>query len=103
MLSIAKTELESAKKEHIALRTEINTLDYNQRENLSCCLTTSLDHIKRINEDLLKINQSDECECTQLKQQIAQLYQEKNKIQQCALQLNNKIENIESHVGYDNN
>lgn len=96
-----KKELEDANKSRIALKTECNTLDYSQRESLNCCLTTCLDQIKKMNEELLKIAQSDDCDCSQLKSQIALLYQEKIKIQQCAIQLNSKVEHLESHVGFE--
>ncbi len=76
-------------------------MDYNQRETLNCCLTTSLDQIKKLNQELLKIAQSDDCECSKLKQQINQVYQEKIKIQQCIIGLNSKVEQLESHVGFE--
>ena len=101
MYAQSKKELEEANKSRIALKTECSTLDYNQREALNCTLTTCLDQIKKMNEELFKIAQDDDCECSQLKAQIALLYQEKIKIQQCEIQLNSRVENLESHVGFE--
>ena len=101
MIGVAKAELEKAKKSYNELKTECNMLDYGVRESLNCGLTTCLDMIKKMNGELLKGSQEDECECNLIKQQISLLYQEKIKIQQCAIQLNSHVEMIEAHVGFE--
>ena len=97
----AKIILEECKKQIAALHTECNMLDYNQKESLNNCMTTSMNHIKRLDDDLTKISQQDACDCSQLKQQVALLYQDKIKIQTITNQLNTKTKNIESHVGLE--
>ena len=96
-----KIDLEEVKKQSTTLRTECNMLDYNQKESLSNCMTTCMNHIKKLDEDLIKITQEDACECTQLKQQVAFLYQEKIKIQTLTNQLNTKTQGIERHTGFE--
>ena len=97
----AKSLLEECKKQVAALHTECNMLDHNQKESLNNCLTTSMNHIKRLDDDLTKILRQDACDCTQLKQQVALLNQDKIKIQTLTNQLNTKTKKVESHVGLE--
>ena len=83
------------------LRSECATLEHHQTEGTNEILKIVLEEIANLEKDFRKLQSYDVSEMNFLKQQATQLQQEKMKIQQSAMLLDNKVANIEGDVGYE--
>jgi lantibiotic modifying enzyme len=93
--------LNESKKEVQLLRSEFMTLEHKNKEVVNETLKELLEDIVNVEKDFRKLVQMDNNEIVFLKQQIAQLNQEKTKIQQNSIILGTRIANVENEVGFE--
>lgn len=77
------------------------TLEHKNKEVVNETLKELLEDIVNVEKDFRKLVQMDNNEIVFLKQQIAQLNQEKTKIQQNSIILGTRIANVENEVGFE--
>lgn len=93
--------MNESKKEVQLLRSEFMTLEHKNKEVVNETLKELLEDIVNVEKDFRKLVQMDNNEIVFLKQQIAQLNQEKTKIQQNSIILGTRIANVENEVGFE--
>merc|ERR1719454_840305 len=91
--------LNDNKKEVQLLRSECATLEHHATEATNDVLKEIIEDIANLEKDYLKTQASDINECNFLKQQTAQLIQEKINLQQAAIALDTRISTLEGDVG----
>ena len=89
------------KKDSQLLRSECATLEHQSTECLNDILKEILEDINNLEKDFRKLQQSDLNEVSFLKQQCVQLQQEKMRLQQNTIMVDNRVTNIEGEVGYE--
>ena len=89
------------KKDSQLLRSECATLEHQSTECLNDILKEILEDINNLEKDFRKLQQNDLNEVAFLKQQAAQLQQEKMRLQQNTIMVDNRVTNIEGEVGYE--
>ena len=89
------------KKEAQLLRSECATFEHKLTENTNDILKEILEDVTNLEKDFRKLQALDLNEMTFLKQQQNQLQQEKLKLQQACVLLENRIANTEGDVGYE--
>ena len=89
------------KKDSQLLRSECATLEHQSTECLNDILKEILEDINNLEKDFRKLQQSDLNETAFLKQQAVQLQQEKMRLQQNTIMVDNRVTNIEGEVGYE--
>ena len=94
---ICPTRLRDAVKGIINKRHSFEAL----RECLNDILKEILEDINNLEKDFRKLQQNDLNEVAFLKQQAGQLQQEKMRLQQNTIMVDNRVTNIEGEVGYE--
>ena len=93
--------LNENKKDSQLLRSECATLEHQSTECLNDILKEILEDINNLEKDFRKIQQQDLNEVQFLKQQAGQLQQEKMRLQQNTIMVDNRVTGVESEVGYE--
>ena len=93
--------LNDNKKEVQLLRSECATLEHHATETTNDILKEIIEDIANLEKDYLKLQQVDINEVNFLKQQTAQLVQERIALQQNAIALDTRIATIEGDVGFE--
>ena len=93
--------LNDNKKDSQLLRSECATLEHQSTECLNDILKEILEDVNNLEKDFRKLQQSDLNEISFLKQQAVQLQQEKMRLQQNTIMVDNRVTNVEGEVGYE--
>ena len=83
------------------LRNECATLEHHCTETTNDILKEIIEDIVNLEKDLRKLQAADHNEIQFLKQQASGLTLEKTRLQQVAVELDNRISTIEGEVGFE--
>jgi hypothetical protein len=95
-----RNELEESKKEAQLIRADMMAMEHTLKESNNDVARQMMDECLRAEKDFRKIINVEKAENEFIKQQLRQLNQDKMKLQQNCLVLENRVEGSEGDVGF---
>ncbi|EAR84999.1 hypothetical protein TTHERM_00529510 (macronuclear) [Tetrahymena thermophila SB210] len=93
-------DLEDSKKDLQSLRNDVVSLGHLNNDQCSELSRFVMDETLRLAKDFRKLTNIEQDECTYLKQQVNQLTQDRIRLQQNTLVLENRVNETEKDVGF---
>ena len=100
MLDALRNELEESKKEAQLVRADMMAIEHTLKESNNEVARAMMDECLRFEKDFRKTVNVEKSENEFLRQQLNQLNQDKMKLQQNCLVLENRVEGSEHDVGF---
>lgn len=97
-----RSDLDDSKKNTQMIRADIMAIEHSMKEGNSEMMRAMMEECLRVEKEFRKIANIEKSENEFLKQQMRQLTQDKMKLQQNTLVLENRVEASENDVGFKN-
>ncbi len=95
-----KNDFETTKKDLQIIRSTVVGFEHYNKDHASVLTNYVLDELKKIEKEFRKNTEIEKEETAYLKQQIGQVTQDKIKLQQHGLILENRVNQVENEVGF---